>query len=75
MLRAASVCERVAHPLADLSPGLRQLRVWAPARGMVGQRFGGLREGVPGLAIAYSGGGHPVPLNLPLLVTPATWIF
>jgi hypothetical protein len=56
--------------LANLSPGPRQLGVYVATRDVFGKRFGGLRQGGPGLAIAISGGGDPVPLKLPSLRLP-----
>ena len=57
-------------PLADLSPGPRQLGVWTSARDVFGEHLDGLRECLSGLAIALNGGNYPVPLNLSSLGMP-----
>ena len=74
--RGTPGCLRIREsgpPLADLSPGPRQLGIWAPAGDILGERFDGLRECLPGLTIALSGGNYPVPLNLSSLGMPGNY--
>ncbi|MDQ2813660.1 MAG: hypothetical protein M3Z75_17785 [Actinomycetota bacterium] len=59
----------------DLGLGLGQLSVCGPTGETFVQYFGGLRESVPGPAIALSGGEYPLPLNLPSLGTPGIGVF
>ena len=75
MLRAASACDRAAHPWPDRRPAApRQLVVWTLTGGVVSQYVGGFDESFFCLATRLGRGDYPLSLELPALCLRGAWI-